>query len=108
MKIGKRPARILLYEQVVEDLCLLIDRGDFEPGDQLPSERELIEKLNVSRNVLREAFHVLESRGVIVSAIGSAKKTSIAEPDKIRGKIKINGISKIILRHIVRKIAFFA
>ena len=32
MKIGKRPARILLYEQVVEDLCLLIDRGDFEPG----------------------------------------------------------------------------
>ena len=65
MKIGKRPARILLYEQVVEDLCLLIDRGDFEPGDQLPSERELIEKLNVSRNVLREAFHVLESRGVI-------------------------------------------
>ena len=55
MKIGKRPARILLYEQVVEDLCLLIDRGDFEPGDQLPSERELIEKLNVSRNVLREA-----------------------------------------------------
>lgn len=61
MKIGKRPARILLYEQVVEDLCLLIDRGDFEPGDQLPSERELIEKLNVSRNVLREAFHVLES-----------------------------------------------
>ena len=57
----KRPARILLYEQVVEDLCLLIDRGDFEPGDQLPSERELIEKLNVSRNVLREAFHVLEA-----------------------------------------------
>ena len=56
MKIGKRPARILLYEQVVEDLCLLIDRGDFEPGDQLPSERELIEKLNVSRNVLREAW----------------------------------------------------
>lgn len=27
MKIGKRPARILLYEQVVEDLCLLIDQG---------------------------------------------------------------------------------
>ena len=73
MKIGKRPARILLYEQVVEDLCLLIDRGDFEPGDQLPSERELIEKLNVSRNVLREAFHVLESRGVIVSHQGKGR-----------------------------------
>ena len=73
MKIGKRPARILLYEQVVEDLCLLIDRGDFEPGDQLPSERELIEKLIVSRNVLREAFHVLESRGVIVSHQGKGR-----------------------------------
>ncbi|MFR5082986.1 MAG: winged helix-turn-helix domain-containing protein [Anaerobutyricum hallii] len=47
--------------------------GDFEPGDQLPSERELIEKLNVSRNVLREAFHVLESRGVIVSHQGKGR-----------------------------------
>ena len=44
----------------------------------------------------------------IVSAIGSARKTPIAEPDNICGKIKINGISKIIFRHIVRKIAFFA
>ena len=51
MKIGKRPARILLYEQVVEDLCLLIDRGDFEPGDQLPSERELIEKECIKRGI---------------------------------------------------------
>lgn len=44
MKIGKRPARILLYEQVVEDLCLLIDRGDFEP------EISFLQKENLLRS----------------------------------------------------------
>lgn len=73
MRLKNRSARTLLYEEVVEDLYHLIDDQKIKPGEQLPPERELIEKLNVSRNVLREAFHVLESRGIIVSHQGRGR-----------------------------------
>lgn len=71
--IGKRPSRTLLYEEVVNDLYALIDKSQMKPGEKLPPERELTEKLGISRNVLREAFHVPESRGIINSYQGKGR-----------------------------------
>ncbi len=71
--IGGRPSRTLLYEDVVNDLYTLIDESQLQPGDKLPPEQELTEKLGISRNVLREAFHVLESRGIINSHQGKGR-----------------------------------
>jgi Transcriptional regulators len=65
--------RPLLYEEVVAELCKLIDHEKLMPGNQFPSERELVERWDISRNVLREAFHVLEDRGVIVSKQGKGR-----------------------------------
>lgn len=65
--------RTLLYQEVVNALYQLIDDQKMCPGDQLPPERELIEQLGVSRNVLREAFHVLEQRGIIISRQGKGR-----------------------------------
>lgn len=42
-----------------------ISAGDFEPGEQL-IESDLAERLEVSRNTLREAFAMLISDGVLV------------------------------------------
>ena len=72
-KIEKRPSKKLLYEDVINDLYDLIDKNGFKPGDQLPSERELTEALGISRNVLRESFHVLEKRGIISSRQGKGR-----------------------------------
>lgn len=73
MRLNDRMSRPLLYEEVVKELYQIIDQDKIEPGDKLPSERELTERLGISRNVLREAFHVLESRGIIVSRQGSGR-----------------------------------
>ncbi len=53
--IGKRPSRTLLYEEVVNDLYALIDKSQMKPGEKLPPERELTEKLGISRNVFLKA-----------------------------------------------------
>jgi len=73
MRVKNRISRPLLYEEVVGELYKIIDQSNLQPGDKLPSERELTENLGISRNVLREAFHVLESRGIIVSRQGSGR-----------------------------------
>lgn len=73
MNMTSRITRPLLYQEVVNALYQIIDEHQIKPGAQLPSERELIEQLGVSRNVLREAFHVLELRGVIVSHQGKGR-----------------------------------
>lgn len=65
--------RVLLYEEVVEELYKLIDQQEVKLGEQFPSERELVEQWNISRNVLREAFHVLEDRGLVTSRQGKGR-----------------------------------
>lgn len=54
-----------VYQEIIEQIQMLIKKGDLKPGDKLPSERELAQSLSVSRSAVREAVSVLESAGVI-------------------------------------------
>lgn len=56
---------------VVRQIELLILRGVLRPGQRLPSERELSEKLGVSRPSLREAIACLQDNGLLTSRAGS-------------------------------------
>lgn len=47
-----------------------IDRGDWAPGHRLPTERELTERFQVSRTVVREAVSRLKSMGLLTSRQG--------------------------------------
>lgn len=51
--------------QVREQLEASIRRGEFSPGDRLPSERELTEIFGVSRVSVREAIRSLEAIGLV-------------------------------------------
>jgi DNA-binding FadR family transcriptional regulator len=51
--------------QVREQLEEAIRRGDYNPGERLPSERELSEMFGVSRVSVREAVRSLEAIGLI-------------------------------------------
>ena len=64
---------VRLYESVIEQIMNLIKNNKLKPGDKLPPERELAEKLSISRGSLREAFRVLESRGLIKSKPGGGR-----------------------------------
>jgi len=54
-----------LYEQVVERLREFIDVEELKPGDRLMSERELAERLGVSRTSVRQALTVLRVQGLV-------------------------------------------
>ncbi|KJV36192.1 transcriptional regulator [Luteibacter yeojuensis] len=56
-----------LHSQVVQQLGQLIVGGQLAPGEGLPREDVLAEKLDVSRTALREAMKVLVAKGLIES-----------------------------------------
>lgn len=59
-----------VYEQVITQIKAMIAKGILKKGDKLPSERELVDKLGVSRTSIREALRALEIIGLIESRQG--------------------------------------
>lgn len=60
-----RVSRGLLSDEVVKEIQRLIAGQKLKPGDQLPAERELGEKLGVSRTVVRDAIQRLAGIGIL-------------------------------------------
>lgn len=56
-----------LHGQVVQELGRLIVSGEVAPGENLPREELLAERMSVSRTALREAMKVLSAKGLIES-----------------------------------------
>lgn len=60
-----------LSHGVIRQIEGLILRGILRPGERLPSERELSERMSVSRPSLREALADLQERGLLASKAGA-------------------------------------
>lgn len=54
-----------LYQEIFDRLQERIRGGEFGPGDQLPSERDLMEFYGVGRPAVREALQALARAGVV-------------------------------------------
>jgi len=54
-----------LRDRAAEQLLDMVVSGGLSPGDRLPPERELVQRLGVSRTVVREALNLLEARGIV-------------------------------------------
>jgi GntR family transcriptional regulator len=65
-QLDRRP----LYAQTYDWLLDLIREEQLQPGDQLPSETLLSNRLGISRATLREALRILEEEGVITRRHG--------------------------------------
>jgi GntR family transcriptional regulator len=54
------------YEQVREQVAVLIERGSLLPGDRLPTVRACAEQLDLAPNTVARAYRELEDGGWIV------------------------------------------
>lgn len=72
-----------LFEDVAEQIKQAIFEGQLQPGDRLPSERELGELFDVGRPTIREALRTLAVLGLIEVSRGqkgsTVKKYDIAQ-----------------------------
>lgn len=61
---------IPLYAHLKKELLQAIASGEYAPGDQLPSQRELIQRYGASLMTVRRAINELSHAGVIYSVPG--------------------------------------
>ena len=54
-----------IYKRVSDEIADQIARGELEPETRLPSERELSERLNISRMTARQVYVKLERDGLV-------------------------------------------
>jgi GntR family transcriptional regulator len=59
-----------MYRQIAEDLRGKIERGKIEQGAQLPTEIELMEQYDASRNTVRDAIKLLTARDLVETRPG--------------------------------------
>lgn len=75
-----------IYEIVMEQIKDIVKKGELKSGDKLPSERDLCQKLEVSRASVREALKALQMIGLIESKHGEGNyingnfENSLLEP----------------------------
>jgi len=72
-----RDSKIPIIRQIYEQLRSKILKGDLHPGEKLPSTREMASNINVSRNVILQAYEQLTAEGYVESREGSG--TYVAE-----------------------------
>lgn len=96
-----------IYEEIVEQVRDLLSEGGLKPGDKLLSERELAERLQVSRASVREALRSLEMMGYIEIRTGEGtfvREASIE--DFVKPLAMVLGLEKRAFFHVyeVRRI----
>jgi GntR family transcriptional regulator len=68
------------YREITEALIADIKAGDWKPGDQFPTEAELVERFASSRATVRESLRELETFGYVKRRRGTRSILISADP----------------------------
>lgn len=69
-----------LYQQLAALLRAQINDGELAPGDRVPTEAELSERYDTSRNTVRLALNALRNEGLLISHQGRGTFVRSAPP----------------------------
>jgi GntR family transcriptional regulator len=75
-----RAERFVGYREITEALIADIKDGNWKPGDQFPTEAELVERFNTSRATVRESLRELETFGYVKRRRGTRSILISADP----------------------------
>lgn len=80
--------RMPVGEMVARRILDMVKAGTLKPGDQLPTERDLAQSLNVSRPSVREAIRGLAILGVVRTVQGGGAYISDLDAEALLGPIQ--------------------
>lgn len=95
LKLDKQ-SPIPRYYQLAELIREQVQRGDYQPGEQLPSVQELADQAEISRMTARQAVDLLVRDGTLVVRQGAG--TFVAEPKLVSDGIHLLGFTESMAR----------
>lgn len=110
MPSGRYPRYVSVYDSLLGE----IQAGKYKPGDRLPSEMELAEQHNVSRNTLRQALLILQEDGFVtnhqgkgnfVMNGGARKRNSIERFNDPLQALAVNPVDEVTTQLEIRRIS---
>ncbi len=81
-----------LYLQIYDELCEFIQTGGLKPGDQFPTELELVDRYEVGRITVRRAIAEMVQEGRLVRRAG--KGTFVATPKIERQLVDVSSFTE--------------
>ena len=113
MNVVSEPiVRKKLSDEVFSRLKHMIETGELKAGDEMPSERELMERYGVGRPAIREAMQALAGKGLVEISQGERAKVlritaeSIFRQVDLPAKLMLSGSSDT-LEHLKSARIFF-
>lgn len=60
-------AQMPIYQQVIHQFKLAFVRGAYQPGESLPSRRDIAQELKINPNTVQKAVKEMEEAGLIIT-----------------------------------------
>jgi GntR family transcriptional regulator len=95
-----RSSKLPLYHQLYQILRDDIVRGEWQPGDMIPPESELIERYQLSRTTVRQVLDMLANEGLIYRQQG--RGTFVAHPTVEQALVRIVSFTEDMRQRGVR------
>ncbi len=99
MKLDFRSG-VPIYIQIMDQIKQAVVAGELNPGDQLPTVRQLATDLRVNFNTVARAYRLLDEAGFISTQHG--RGTYILEPDSAEAKdrLKAQSLEELALHYL--------
>lgn len=100
-------ASVPIYMQIIEKLHSLMVSGVLEPGDRLPTVRQLAGELNINFNTVARSYRWLEQAGLLSMCQGRGtfvldRPLAALEREQMQGKESLEHFARRMLREASR------
>ena len=95
-------SHVPIYTQLVDRVKHLVASGVLEPGDQLPTVRQMAAELRVNFNTIARAYRILDEEGVISTQQGRGTYVLEPMPPEKASRLRsaaLEGMTKSFLEH---------
>lgn len=89
------------YVQIVENIQRLAAKGSLNPGDQLPTVRQLAADLRVNFNTVARAYRILDDAGVISTQHGRGTYLVEQPSEEARGRLRTEILENLVHHFLV-------
>ncbi|MBE3582745.1 MAG: GntR family transcriptional regulator [Limnochordaceae bacterium] len=87
-----------IYVQIIDEIKRAVARRQLQPGDRLPSQREMAQRARVNPNTVQRAFREMEVMGLVETARGQGTfiRNDPALLEQVRGEMAQAAVSSFV------------